>query len=76
MRPAPIGPIWLPHIDWLPKSTNPDLERKVLFDIVAVYLAFAEDFVEIETIGLQITDSGMTFEDAAGRRGRTASSRS
>lgn len=64
--------LWLPHIDWLPKTTDPDRESTVLFDVVAVYLAFAEDFVEIEEIGLRITDDGMTVEDEAGRMARCA----
>jgi len=64
--------LWLPLIDWLPKTTDPDLESTVLFDIVAVYLAFAEDYVEIEEIGLRVTDEGMTVEDKGGRRTRCA----
>lgn len=64
--------LWLPHIAWLPKSTDPDRESTVLFDIVAVYLAFAEDLVEIEEIGLRVTDKGMTVEDEAGRMARCA----
>jgi inosine-uridine nucleoside N-ribohydrolase len=64
--------LWLPHISWLPKSTDPDRESTVLFDIVAVYLAFAEDLVEIEEIGLRVTDKGMTVEDEAGRMTRCA----
>lgn len=64
--------LWLPHIDWLPKSTDTERESTVLFDIVAVYLAFAEDFVEMEEVGLRVTDEGMTVEDEAGRTVRCA----
>ena len=64
--------LWLPHIDWLPESTDPDRESTVLFDIVAVYLAFAEDLVEIEDIKIRVTDEGMTIEDVAGRPVRAA----
>lgn len=64
--------LWLPHIDWLPEDTDPEVESTVLFDIVAVYLAFAEDFVEIEELGLRVTDDGMTIEDSSGKRARTA----
>lgn len=64
--------LWLPHIDWLPEDTDPDLASTVLFDIVAVYLAFAEEFVEIEEIGLRVTDEGMTVEEPTARQARTA----
>ena len=65
--------LWLPHIDWLPDDpTRPDRESTVLFDIVAVWLAFAEDLVEIEEIALRITDDGMTVEDPKGRTARCA----
>ena len=37
-----------------------------LFDDVAVYLAYAEDLVEIETVQFKITDDGFTVRDKAG----------
>ncbi len=44
----------------------------VLFDTVAVYLALAEDLVEIETLGVRVTDDGYTRIDEAARRVRCA----
>jgi len=64
--------LWLPNIDWEPESTDPDVASTTLYDIVAVYLAFAEDLVEIEEIGLRLTDEGMTIEDEAGQVARCA----
>jgi inosine-uridine nucleoside N-ribohydrolase len=37
-----------------------------LFDCVAVYLAYAEDLVETETISFQVTDDGFTRRAASG----------
>lgn len=37
----------------------------ILFDCVAVYLAYAEDLVEIETVRFNITDTGFTVRDEA-----------
>ncbi len=65
--------LWLPHVDWLPDDpTLPQRESTTLFDIVAVYLAFSEEWVEIEEIGLRVTDDGHTVEDPAGRKVRSA----
>ncbi len=37
-----------------------------LFDCVAVYLAYSQDLVEIETISFDVTDAGYTNRSAAG----------
>ncbi len=42
------------------------LRSTVLFDCVAVYLAYSEDFVETETIRYRITDDGYTVPDPSG----------
>lgn len=34
-----------------------------LFDVVAVYLAFNQDWCGMETIGIRVTDEGLTVED-------------
>lgn len=44
----------------------------VLFDTVAIYLALAEDWVEMETLGVRVTDDGYTRIDEAARRVRCA----
>lgn len=65
--------LWLPNIDWIPfDETLPDRESTTLFDIVAVYLAFDESLVEMEEVGLRVTDEGMTLEDPAGPKARCA----
>jgi len=38
----------------------------ILFDCVAIYLAYTEDLVEIETLKFKITDDGFTVRDEAG----------
>jgi inosine-uridine nucleoside N-ribohydrolase len=47
-------------------------KSSVLFDTVAVYLALAEEFTEIETIDLVISDEGMMDIDETGRPVRCA----
>jgi inosine-uridine nucleoside N-ribohydrolase len=51
------------------------LERRstTLYDTVAVYLAFAEDLLEIEELGVHVDDRGFTRIDASGRPLRIAS---
>ncbi len=41
---------------------DPQIESSVLFDTVAVYLAFAEDLVVLERVGIRVTDDGFTVE--------------
>jgi inosine-uridine nucleoside N-ribohydrolase len=38
-----------------------------LFDVVAVYLAFSQDWCGMETIGIRVNDGGYTIEDAAAK---------
>ncbi len=65
--------LWLPHVDWLDGDpTRPERESTTLFDVVAVYLAFSEEWVEIEEIGLRVTGEGHTVEDPSGRPVRCA----
>ena len=65
--------LWLPHVDWLPDQPDlPDRKSTTLFDVVAVQLAFDESLLEIEEIGLRVTDAGMTVEDPGAPRARCA----
>jgi len=41
-------------------------ESSVLFDTVAVYLAFADELCEMERLGIRVTDDGLTVEDSDG----------
>ena len=45
---------------------KPDEYSSILYDTVAVYLCFATDFCEMETVNLVVTDDGFTREDPAG----------
>jgi hypothetical protein len=37
-----------------------------LFDPVAIYLAYSEEFLNIEELKIAVTDKGRTLEDKAG----------
>ena len=50
----------------------PPLPSSVLFDTVAVYLAFAEELLVMRELRLEIDDDGFMRETAAGRPVRTA----
>lgn len=62
--------IWAQHITWT--TVDVETESSVLFDTVAVYLAFAEDFLEIEPVGLRITEEGYTVIDETAKPIRCA----
>ena len=47
---------------WL-NGIDPDTVTSTLFDTVAVYLAFSEELLEMETLGLRVTDDGYTLVD-------------
>lgn len=54
--------IFAPRVDWL-HCDYFAVRSTVLFDCVAVYLAYAEDLVETETVRFHVTDEGMTVRD-------------
>lgn len=57
--------IWKDLVSWM--TVDFFAERSsVLFDCVAVYMAYADDFLEYEDIKLRITDDGMTVRDPKG----------
>jgi len=57
---------------WSGKSKRWQMASSTLFDCVAVYLAFATDLVEIEELGIRVTDKGMTVIDPAAKKMRVA----
>jgi len=57
--------IFAPRVDWM-HCDYFALLSTVLFDCVAVYLAYAEDLVETETVRFHITDDGFTVRDQEG----------
>lgn len=55
---------------WAAALNRPELAEErstTLFDTVAVYLAFADDLLEMETVRLEVRDDGLTYEAADGR---------
>lgn len=53
--------IWAKHV----RSTRVDAEKRssTLFDTVAVYLAFCEELLVMEPLGIRVTDDGYTVID-------------
>lgn len=51
---------------WL--GGKPDEYSSILFDTVAVYLAFTDDLLEMNKQGIRITDDGYTVPDEAGKQ--------
>ncbi|MBF0277727.1 MAG: nucleoside hydrolase [SAR324 cluster bacterium] len=67
--------IWKKNIDWPKyKDLDPNTVSSVLYDCVAVYLAFSEELLEIEELPLRITDDGRTIIDDRGKKIRCATS--
>ena len=52
---------WANHVDWI--KVDPNITTSTLFDTVAVYLAISEELLEIENLGVRITDDGYTLID-------------
>ncbi len=42
---------------------NPDIETSIIFDTVAVYLAYSEELLKIETLKISVTEDGRTIID-------------
>lgn len=51
---------------WL--NGKPDLESSILFDTVAVHLAYSTEFLAMEEMGIRVTDEGYMVPDNACRR--------
>lgn len=52
---------WSEYVEWT--QTFPMVESSILFDTVAVYLALSEEYLEIENLGIRVTDEGFTLID-------------
>lgn len=48
---------------WAKHSPESEYRSSTLFDTVAVYLAFSEDFLVMEKLGIRVTDDGYTVID-------------
>jgi inosine-uridine nucleoside N-ribohydrolase len=63
--------IWAKLVQWA-VIENTDQQSSCLFDTVAVYLAYAEDLVEIEEVSISTTDDGFTVINPGGAKVRAA----
>lgn len=54
--------------DW-PGHSTIDLQQRssVLYDTVAIYLAFSEEFLAMEQLAIAVSDDGKTLEDSNGQ---------
>ena len=57
--------VFAPRVDWM-HCDYFAVRSTVLFDCVAVYLAYSEAFVEVETVRFRVTDDGFTVRDENG----------
>lgn len=55
---------------WL--KDKPDIESSILFDTAAIYLAFAEDLLVMENLGITVRDDGFTVQNPSARSIRCA----
>jgi inosine-uridine nucleoside N-ribohydrolase len=59
--------------DWpVLAGVDPAIQSSLLYDTVAVYMAFSEDLLEMETLPIKVTDDAKTLIDEAGQRIRCA----
>ena len=54
--------IWAKHVAWA--DIDPETTSSTLFDTVAVYLAFSEELLVMEELGLRVTGDGYTVVDS------------
>ncbi|MEM6362992.1 MAG: nucleoside hydrolase [Planctomycetota bacterium] len=54
---------WLHRVPWLAVKPDPDLASSILFDMVAVTMAFDESWFKMKTLPVVITDDGYTRVD-------------
>jgi inosine-uridine nucleoside N-ribohydrolase len=60
--------LWCRTKDWCVKDAEHVAAKSTtLFDAVAVYLAVSRDLVKTETMGVRVTDEGMTVPDPTAR---------
>jgi inosine-uridine nucleoside N-ribohydrolase len=59
---------------WCSNAKCPDFETQssILFDTVAIYLAFSEDLLVMENLGIRVNDEGFTLIDDQAKKVRCA----
>lgn len=58
--------VWAPRVPWMDGLSLLTQQTSTLFDDVAVYMAYGDDFIKYETIRFHITDEGHTVRDPNG----------
>jgi len=58
--------IWSQRVTWF-KVESTQTRSSTLFDTVAVYLAYSNEFLRIQSLNLTVDDSGLTLVDPAGQ---------
>ena len=53
-------------------SANVPVRSSTLFDTVAIYLAFSQDFCGMEKLGIRVNDEGFTLEDPTAKQMKVA----
>jgi len=68
--------IWAnsPSIRRLINSNTKENRSSILFDTVAIYLAFSEDLLNVENLKIEVTDTGLTMISDNGNEIRCATS--
>jgi inosine-uridine nucleoside N-ribohydrolase len=57
--------IWAKEVTWM-VAADVSTRSSVLFDTVAVYLAYGSEWLEMESLRLRISDDGLTLPDPQG----------
>jgi len=57
--------VWAPVVPWQ-TIDNIETQSSVLFDTVAIYMAYSLETLQMETMRISVTDEGMTVRDEAG----------
>ena len=61
--------IWTPQWE---TAIEPDIKSSTLFDTVAIHLAYSEEYLHMEELGIRVTDDGYTLIDEKAKRVRAA----
>lgn len=54
---------WVTRVPWLQVKPDPAVESSTLFDLVAVYMAFSEEWLNMETLNIAVEQDGLTRID-------------
>ncbi len=63
---------WLTRVPWLEVKPDAAKQSSTLFDVVAVHMAFSEDFLQMESLNVAVEDDGLTRVDPTAPKIRCA----